>query len=63
MPSPIRTVSYSSSVSFHHRLGGPTLNVNTTSRQELEPRSMTATWRFCSALRAAAVVVRQLTPS
>ncbi len=38
----MRTVSYSSSVSFHHGVGGVEY-VNTTSRHELEPRSTTAT--------------------
>jgi len=53
IPAPIRPVSYSSSVRFHHR---PGTKVNTTRRHELEPRSITATcWLICCR-RAAALV-------
>jgi hypothetical protein len=58
-PAPILTVSYSSSVRFHHCPGA---YMNTTSRHEFEPRSMTATCRVCSPARAAARVERQLMP-
>ena len=54
----MRTVSYSSSVRFHQARG---TNENTTSRQEFDPKSITATWRVRARLRAVARVDRQLT--